>query len=141
MMVTFVVAMWLLIGAILSTVSGWRELAGHFPVPGSSAVEGRQFRFASGTLGSAALPIRYRYCLTCAVSPTGLRLSVLPLLRFMHPPMFIPWSAVERATRDVWWLATVTTLRLRGFSSQLRLAAEAGVAAFDACEAARGPSS
>lgn len=141
MMLMLVLAMWLVIGAILSTVSGWRELAGHFPASVSSAAEGRDFRFASGTLGSPALPIRYRYCLTCSVSAAGLRLSVLPLLRFMHPPMFIPWSAVERATRDVWWLATVTTLRLRGFSSQLRLAAEAGVAAFDACEAACGPSS
>jgi hypothetical protein len=137
MMLTFVVAAWLLIGAILSSTSGWKQLAGQFPLPAVPAIEGRPFRFVSGTVGSPAFPIRYRTCLACSVSSAGLALSVLPLLRFMHPPMFIPWSAVERATRDALWLATVTTLGLRGFSLQLRLAGEAGISAFEAYEGYR----
>ena len=133
----FFVALWLSIHAILSTIAGWGSLAARFPVSYPAAAQGRRFRFVSGSLGSRWFPVAYRSCLSCRVSSAGLELSVLPMFRFMHPPMFIPWSAVEEAKREQRWLLPVTVLRLRGVPHQLRLAGTAGKAAFEAYESCR----
>lgn len=34
-------------------------------------------------------------CLTIAVNETGVRLSLFPLFRLCHPPLFIPWDHVS----------------------------------------------
>jgi hypothetical protein len=137
---SFFVGLWLSVGAILSFVGGWHRLAGRFPVSSSAAVQGRRFRFVSGAVGLGLLPVSYRSCLFCMVSSVGLELSVFPIFRFMHPPMFIPWSAVEEATRERWWFISVATLRLRGFSQQVRLVGKAGAAALEAYECYRDAS-
>lgn len=36
-----------------------------------------------------------RNCLNIAVSEAGLRLSVFPLFRLFHPPLFIPWNHIS----------------------------------------------
>src|SRR5687768_8642330 len=36
-----------------------------------------------------------RSCLNISVSDAGLRLSVFPLFRLFHPPLFIPWDHVS----------------------------------------------
>jgi hypothetical protein len=41
-----------------------------------------------------------RNCLNIAVSETGLRLSVFPLFRLFHPPLFIPWNHVSAQNRS-----------------------------------------
>jgi hypothetical protein len=38
--------------------------------------------------------VYFKGALTIGTTPTGLYLSVFPLLRFQHPPLMIPWSAV-----------------------------------------------
>jgi hypothetical protein len=137
MILAFGVALWLCVLLILSLVGGWKRIADQFPASVSPVDEGRHFRFVWGTVGSPSLPIVYRACLFCTVSPAGLKVSVFPLFRFMHPPMFIPWSAVDAASRDRWGLGTLTTLRLRGSSQRLRLMGDAGIAAFEAHEVHR----
>ena len=37
-----------------------------------------------------------RSCLNIAVNEAGLRLSVFPLFRLFHPPLFIPWEHVSK---------------------------------------------
>lgn len=41
-----------------------------------------------------------RNCLNIAVSEAGLRLSVFPLFRLFHPPLFIPWNHVSAQNRS-----------------------------------------
>lgn len=131
---SYFVVLWCAVGAILSLVGGWYHLASAFPVSASGTADGPRFRFASGSVGVRWLPVSYRSVLFCTVSSSGLQLSVLPLFRFMHPPMFIPWSAVESADRERWWLMTVMALSLRSTSRQVRLVGKAGTAAFEAYE-------
>jgi hypothetical protein len=41
-----------------------------------------------------------RNCLFIAVNEAGLRLSVFPLFRLFHPPLFIPWNQVSAQNRS-----------------------------------------
>lgn len=41
-----------------------------------------------------------RNCLNIAMSEAGLRLSVFPLFRLFHPPLFIPWNHVSAQDRS-----------------------------------------
>lgn len=37
----------------------------------------------------------YRNCLRLGANQDGLYLAVLFLFRFMHPPLFVPWSEIK----------------------------------------------
>jgi hypothetical protein len=49
-------------------------------------------------------PVNYGNCLFATVGRRGLALSILLPFRFMHPPLVIPWSAVERCEQVRFWL-------------------------------------
>jgi hypothetical protein len=52
------------------------------------------------------------------LSPHGLGISVIFLLRFLHPPMFIPWSEISRCVREKYPYYEVTKLSIRGEESE-----------------------
>ncbi|MCU1285493.1 MAG: hypothetical protein JWO13_1843 [Acidobacteriales bacterium] len=39
--------------------------------------------------------IKYNNCLTFGVSDLGFYLAVLPIFRFQHPPLLIPWREIR----------------------------------------------
>lgn len=80
---------WCAIEAVLSLLGGWHRLAKRYP--DQPFPSGDLFRFSSASMGFG-LPVNYGSCLFVRVSERGVRLSTLFLFRFMHPPMFIPWS-------------------------------------------------
>ncbi len=82
-------AMWIAIALLLSTLGGWRALAEHYR--SSMPFSGHTWHFRSATMNGMA---QYRNALTIGVNPAGLYLSILPLFRAGHPPLFIPWSDV-----------------------------------------------
>ncbi len=72
-------------------------------------------------------PTGYGNCLTVAVSGAGVRLSVLFLFRIMHPPLVIPWSAIESVvSQEQLWFGYRTTIRIRDFDRRLTLKGRAG---------------
>ena len=85
--------MWVSISALLSVLGGWSSLASHFR--SERPHEGERFRFVSGSMGTALLPVSYSRCLFITVNEGGFGLSILFLFRLLSPPLFIPWSAVE----------------------------------------------
>ena len=45
--------------------------------------------------GHRWFPVNYGHCLTAYLGPSGLRLSVWPILRIKHPPLLIPWEEIS----------------------------------------------
>jgi len=118
------VVTWTFACAMLSIVGGWHRLAVRFPA--SSAIDGEIYRFASMSLVSGHYPVRYNNSLFVTVGRPGLALSVFFLLRVMHPPLFIPWSAVETVRPERFWLVSGTAVYLRGFNKRLLFRGRAG---------------
>lgn len=89
-LVPFFIYMFCAVATATSFLGGWRKLAGRFPAPQNFA-EGRLFKWQSGDVGVAS----YNSVLNIRVSPRGLYFSCIPLFRFMHPPILIPWTQVK----------------------------------------------
>lgn len=92
----FFVAVWLLVMTILATLGGWRALGRRYPDPGNAAVGDLQ-RLPGSSIRMTPVPVSYRGCVTLMLSSAGLHLRVMPIFRFLHPPLLIPWSEIERA--------------------------------------------
>lgn len=113
----FFAVLWLGISGLLSFAGGWHQLASRFEA--SSRIDGETFRFASMSLGSGLFPVSYGNCLFITVGRSGVRLSILFLFRFLHPPLFIPWSSVEAVQPEKFWFLTYTAVRIRGFNKRM----------------------
>jgi hypothetical protein len=91
---------WLLICALLSIVGGWFWFARSYPYP-----KDRQFenKVVFGSLSINWL-FSYRRCITVGADAEGLSLRPILPFRFMHPPIFIPWTemGVAQTGRLLW---------------------------------------
>ena len=105
--------MWLVICGALSLMGGWHELAERFE--SSEAVEGERFRFRSAAIGWRAFPVRYGGCLFAAVGPQAFSLSIFFPFRFLHPPLVIPWSEVERCEPTRIWFMKYVAVYVKDF--------------------------
>lgn len=93
-----VLASVLFISGILSTRSGWRRLAARFPYKENT--DHRKYYPVRMSLGIGTVPVAYGGCVIVRLHPHGLGLSVIFPIRFMHPPLFIPWSEVAGCARE-----------------------------------------
>jgi hypothetical protein len=62
--------------------------------------------------GSKVFPVNYGGCITAYLGPGGLRLSVWPIFRLMHPPLLIPWDEITSVARSKSFFCTVYTVRI-----------------------------
>jgi hypothetical protein len=104
---------WLLIGSLLSVIGGWYALARRFR--SDDDIDAERFRFRSGGIGWGVFPVNYGNCLFATVGRRGRALSILLPFRFMHPPLVIPWSAVERCEPMRMWLSRYVAVYVTGF--------------------------
>jgi hypothetical protein len=79
-------ALWLAIGYIMASVSGWRRLRRHYA---TGAFEGATTRI-SGYVGRS----RYRGALIVGASSKGLYLNVAAPFRIGAGPLLVPWSEI-----------------------------------------------
>jgi len=128
-------AMWVGVTGLLAHLSGWATLAARFP--SDDPVDGQRFRFASGSLGWRWVPVHYGNGLFVTVSPTGLRLSLFLPFRFLSPPLFVPWTAVESLMRKRIVFVTFTTLVLKGAWPRITLRGSSAQPLYQACSTAR----
>jgi hypothetical protein len=97
-----IAAFWCFMCLMFSFISGWRVLAERYKA--AESTHGRAFFMKSGKVGQ----ISYRSCLNVCVSDEGMFLSVFPLFRLGHSPLFIPWIAISsREDKKLLWLKTV----------------------------------
>ncbi len=76
---------------------GWRPLAARYPARRWPEGEGTHVGWQSGRVGMA----NYNGALNAVVTGEGLYLRPVALFKYNHPPIFIPWEAVE-ATKTGW---------------------------------------
>ena len=92
-----ILALMVFISTILSTRSGWHRIATRFPY--KKITDPRKYYFARMSLGSGSFPVAYGGCVIVRLSPHGMGLSVIFLIRYMHRPIFIPWPEVSSCAR------------------------------------------
>lgn len=107
--------MWLGITGLLSVLGGWRELAASFDA-GPLPREGRPIgRWATGGVKRVLFPVSYSNCLNVTLFQDGFGVAVARPFRFMHPPLFIPWTAVRDCEEGgAFWRYARITLHTSG---------------------------
>jgi hypothetical protein len=98
----YALALWLLVSAIISYIGGWTTLAKRFRMKTSFVGE----RWA-GQSGQMRWLAGYGNCLTLGCNPEGLYLATMPLFRFRHPPLLIPWEEIAISRREILFLSFV----------------------------------
>ena len=81
---------WVSISYVIAHIGGWFKLARFYR--SSGAFLGERWRFQSAQM---RWKVGYNNCLTVGASPEGLYLSVMFILRFGHPPLFVPWGDIS----------------------------------------------
>lgn len=96
--------MWVGALFILSRLGGWAQLAESYSCDDSSDAAWRACQ--SGMVGI----VSYKGCLWVGTAPDGLYLKTGPLFLFrpFHPPLRIPWHAIQSVSqRKQLWVSTV----------------------------------
>ncbi len=84
--------LWLGVTGLIGAL-GWRPLHRRFPAgPWPGYGEGTRLGMQSARVGLMS----YRSTLNAVLTDEGLYLRPIKLFAFNHPPVFIPWEAVER---------------------------------------------
>jgi hypothetical protein len=92
------VVLWLVITALVGYISGWTTLAKHYRL--NSTFVGQRWRMQSAQMRWLA---NYNNCLTLGSNESGLYLSILPLFRFRHPPLLIPWEEISLSRKRLFF--------------------------------------
>lgn len=90
LLVLVILVCWACISYIIAHIGGWFTLARFYRLSGTFI--GERWRFQSAQL---RWKIGYNNCVTIGASPVGLYLSVMFILRFGHPSLFVPWSDIS----------------------------------------------
>lgn len=120
----FFVAIWLLIITMLSHLGGWSELARQYrEPPGQERESLAYFPMASAGLWRPwmPLPVSYNNCLVVDVARAGVHLRTWRIFRFLHPPLFIPWTAMERLQPGRFLFFPTLTVHVRGAGTRIWL--------------------
>jgi hypothetical protein len=106
--------------------AGWSALAAEYR---STAPRlGKPLR-CSMVMGRWPWSVFYRGMVHVRLDATGLTLSVFPLFRLFHPPLFIPWSDVSECKRETFLLAACASISLsRSKMIRMRFLGQAGQA-------------
>lgn len=138
----FFVVMWLSVTGLLSLIGGWFWLWLRYPR--KEKTEGRLFRMASVSLGPncfpfTIFPVNYDRCLFVRVGKSGFDMSMLLPFRFLHFPLFIPWSEVESCGElRILWMR-FTALVTKSPRRRLVFKGKLGVAVREAYENWKSP--
>ena len=109
---------------LLARIAGWASLAVKLRARGVPA--GESLRFVTGSLGSLHFPIKYKNCLRLVLHDDGFYLSLMYPFKFASPALFVPWAQVESCTVEQVFSTQITSFRLRGQWSGLKLRGVAG---------------
>jgi hypothetical protein len=90
LIILVILVCWVGISYVIAHIGGWFRLARFYRFSG--AFLGERWRFQSAQM---RWKVGYNNCLTVGASPEGLYLSVMFILRFGHPPLFVPWSDIS----------------------------------------------
>lgn len=123
----FIAALWVAMCFGLSHFGGWRDLSRHYLA--GSRFHGRRLHFQGAQFAGW---VGYNGAFTPGADSMGLYLSVWPIFRIAHPPLYVPWSEIETSVQERRFVSVVTfrfaaspetrmrtTLRLAGRLAEL----------------------
>ena len=88
--ILFFVLIWMGVCKLISAVAGWKILSRDYRA--NSAFDGQKMWLKS--IGMRRWT-NYNNCIAVGANKFGLYLSVFPLFRVGHPPLFIPWTDIS----------------------------------------------
>jgi hypothetical protein len=91
----FFVAVWALIGLLISRLSSWSVLASAYRLEGD--FQGEKWGWQSGTF---RLGTRFNRSITIGCNERGLYLAVTFFLRPFHPALLIPWHQISARPKN-----------------------------------------
>jgi hypothetical protein len=138
----YVVLLAIVAGSVVvgGVIGGWRAMAERYPALAVAPLNEERYRFASMRSGWGLFWSSYfGNCVTVGVSSRGLSLAVWAPFSLFHPPLFIPWEALEKCRRiehyrqGPWTLVTLReggdfTVTGQAAEAVFRYAAERGLA-------------
>lgn len=127
---------WCGVIGLLSLYGGWISLGKTWRT--TPPTPGKEFDFASVSVGLPYAPVNYKGCVTTTVNAEGIGLSVMILFRPFHPPLFIPWSAFASVEPVRYFYMQGARLTLRDRTRRITLYGEPANAALSAYRAATG---
>ena len=84
------IALWSCVCKLISVFGGWQALSRDYRA--NSAFDGQKLWLKSVGIRSWT---NYSNCITLGVNKYGLYVSVLPIFRIGHPPLFFPWTDIS----------------------------------------------
>ncbi len=102
----------------LAHVSGWRQLAADYPA--NELIQGQTIWTGSVLFGWL---MGYNNGVIMTANGEGLRLSLWPLIRIGHPPIFLPWSEMQASASNYLWLKMLR-IRMDRSTISFRIPAE-----------------
>lgn len=87
----FFAGLWCAVLAVLSLAGGWNRLSKKFSAPEHMLSTGKEFTFQSARFRI----INYSLCAKVRVHDEGAVIDVMKLFRFMHRPLFIPFTEMR----------------------------------------------
>lgn len=138
----YVVLLAIVAGSVVvgGVIGGWRAMAERYPALAVPPLDEERYRFTSMRSGWGLFWSSYfGNCVTVGVSSRGLSLVVWAPFSLFHPPLFIPWEALEKCRRiehyrqGPWTLVTLReggdfTITGQAAEAVFRYAAERGLA-------------
>jgi hypothetical protein len=88
--ILYFIILWICICKLVSAIGGWRILARDYCA--NSAFDGQKLWLKSAAMRRWT---NYNNCVNIGADKFGLYLSVLPIFRVGHPPLFIPWMDIS----------------------------------------------
>ncbi len=116
--------LWLGIFGCISLLGGWHKLASRFrtdtPRPDGALA------WQTAALLQGGIPSGYNRILHIHAGPNGIHLSVPCLLRFLHPPLLIPWADTKKVERVEFMCRESTLVELNDILIRIRFYGRAG---------------
>ena len=86
----FFIIIWVGVCKVISAVGGWKILSQDYRA--NSAFDGQKMWLKSVGMRRWT---NYNNCVTVGANKYGLYLSVFPIFRVGHPPLFFPWTDIS----------------------------------------------
>ena len=122
------VVFWLLLNSGIARVGGWHGLGKTYRA--KQLVKGSTYRAVSGCM-SDTLPVRYGACMSVTVVPDGFYVLMwIPLFRFRHPPLYVPWSALESVSEEYRYFIYNVDIKFKDQNNEMWIKGKAGQAIY-----------
>lgn len=97
--VTLFTAIYFLV-CFITAARGWMSYGSRYRSEFEFPANAQNFGAQSMMIGGNIAPANYRHAVTVGLSEDGIHLRMGTFFKSFHPPLFVPWDAVERVSQE-----------------------------------------